>query len=166
MCRGNESAIRKAPGPRTKAYAPDTPTVNSAAGTGSDAKKSTASIPPETDTPRRKTSAVIYRQYTLFDGRLFTTRDRVVILVALNPFARRKLGLRHTPKGTPKYIITKIRYFPAANESGAPFSEAPPYQSKYRSYSVTRSSHFTIPSITPIEMMQTEKNTVQATQIG
>lgn len=53
-----------------------------------------------------------------------------------------------------------------SNESGAPFSEAPPYQSKYRSYSVTRSSHFTIPSITPIEMMQTEKNTVQATQIG
>ena len=48
---------------------------------------------------RYKTSAVIYRQYTLFDGRLFTTRDRVVILVALNPFARRKLGLRHTPKG-------------------------------------------------------------------
>ena len=39
MCRGNESAIRKAPGPRTKAYAPYTPAVNSAAGTGSDAKE-------------------------------------------------------------------------------------------------------------------------------
>ena len=36
MCRGNESAIRKAPGPRTKAYAPYTPAV---AGTGSDAKE-------------------------------------------------------------------------------------------------------------------------------
>ena len=39
MCRGNESTIRKAPGPRTKAYAPYTPTVNSAAGTGPDAKE-------------------------------------------------------------------------------------------------------------------------------
>ena len=129
-------------------------------------KKSTASIPPETDTPRRKTSAVIYRQYTLFDGRLFTTRDRVVILVRPKSIRSEETWATTHPKGTPKYIITKIRYFPAANESGAPFSEAPPYQSKYRSYSVTRSSHFTIPSITPIEMMQTEKNTVQATQIG
>ena len=37
--RGNKSAIRKAPGPRTKAYAPYTPAVNSATGTGSDAKE-------------------------------------------------------------------------------------------------------------------------------
>lgn len=65
-----------------------------------------------------------------------------------------------------KFRLQKYGTSRQSNESGAPFSEAPPYQSKYRSYSVTRSSHFTIPSITPIEMMQTEKNTVQATQIG
>ena len=33
-------------------------------------------------------------------------------------------------------------------------------------YLVTRSSHFTIPSITPIEMRHTTRNTVQQVQIG
>ena len=72
-----------------------------------------------------------------------------------------------TPQRDTEVYNHKNTVLPGSQMKAAPpFSDAPPYQSKYRSYSVTRSSHFTIPSITPIEMMQTEKNTVQATQIG